>query len=55
MPYDNAQVRLFQMIAHGKAPGRKGLSPKKAKSLLTEAGQSHNNGHPQSASRKLSA
>lgn len=45
MPYDPAQVRLFQMAAHGKIK-RKGLSPGKAASLLSEAGQSHNSGHP---------
>lgn len=44
MPYNDAQVRLFQMVAHGKIK-RKGLTPGKAAALLSEAGQSHNSGH----------
>jgi hypothetical protein len=44
MPYGSKQVRLFQMIKHGKIM-RKGLSPGKASKLLAEAGQSHKSGH----------
>ncbi len=50
MPYNSAQVRLFQMVKHGKAH-KKGLSPAKASSLLSEAGQSKSSGH---ASKVLS-
>lgn len=54
MPYDPAQVRLFQMIAHGKAAPHKGLSKGKAAKLLAEAGQSHDSGHKhKSASHAL--
>ena len=44
MPYQPQQVRLFQMIAHGKAAQRRGLSETKARSLLQEAGQQHETG-----------
>jgi hypothetical protein len=56
VPYNDAQVRLFQMVKHGKIR-RKGVTKGKAASLLSEAGQSHNPGHPMkkhaSASRAL--
>jgi hypothetical protein len=44
MPYTAKQVRLFQMIKHGKVK-RKGLSAGKAAKMLTEAGQSRSSGH----------
>jgi hypothetical protein len=46
MPYNDSQVRLFQMAKHGKIH-RKGLSPGKASKILAEAGQTHSSGHPQ--------
>lgn len=52
MPYDAAQVRLFQMVKHGKIK-RKGLSPGKAAALLSEAEQSRSSGHGKSAARIL--
>lgn len=45
MPYDAKQVRLFQMVRHGKLK-RPGLSSRTAGKLLKEAGQSKDSGHP---------
>ena len=44
MPYNKSQVRLFQMVKHGKAT-RSHMSPARASQMLTEAGQSHDSGH----------
>ncbi len=53
MPYNDAQVRLFQMVKHGKAH-KKGMSARTASKMLSEAGQSHDSGHPRTAAKKLS-
>lgn len=53
MPYPAPTVRLFQMVAHGKAAPRKGLSRGKAAQLLAEAGQAHKTGIPHRASSTL--
>jgi hypothetical protein len=43
MPYNPAQVRLFQAVKHGGIK-RKGLSKGKAAEILAEAGQSRKSG-----------
>lgn len=44
MPYNPAQVRLFQAVKHGSFK-KKGLTPGKAAALLSEARQSKKSGH----------